>query len=94
MTLQFNGGARIPGPLGYFPGGAGGRVPGPIGRTLWDKQTPSPTPGAVAKAVKRTTMPPPTKDQDGKNVHVVTSPLYNSSKRGPAYDEVKQAPSV
>jgi hypothetical protein len=59
MTLQFNGSARIPGPLGRFLGGVGGRVPGPIGRTLWDKQTPSPTPGAVAKTVKRTTMPPP-----------------------------------
>ena len=94
MTLQFNGGARIPGPLGRFPGGVGGRVPGPIGRTLWDKQIPSPTPGAVAKAAKMTKMPPPTKDQDNKDVHVVASPLYNSSKKGPAYDEVKQAPSI
>ena len=89
MTLQFNGDARTPGPLGRFPGAVGGRVPGPIGRTLWDKQTPSPTPGAVAKAAKMTTMPPPTKDQDSKDVHVVTLPLYNSSKKGPAYDEVK-----
>jgi hypothetical protein len=52
VTLQFNGGARTPGPLGRFPGGVGGRVPGPIGRTLWDEQTTSPTPGAVAKALK------------------------------------------
>jgi hypothetical protein len=37
-----------------------------------------------------TTMPPHTKDQDSKDVHVVTLPLYNSSKKGPAYDEVKQ----
>ena len=94
MTLQFNGDARTPGPLGRFPGAVGGRVPGPIGRTLWDKQTPSPTPGAVAKAAKMTTMPPPTKDQDNKDVHVVTLPLYNSSKKGPAYDEVKQAPGI
>ena len=75
MTLQFNGSARTPGPLGRFPGAIGGRVPGPIGRTLWDKQTPSPTPGAVAKGAKMTTMPPPTKDQDSKDVHVVTLPL-------------------
>jgi hypothetical protein len=94
MTLQFNGGARTPGPLGRFPEGVGGRVPGPIGRILWDKQTPSPTPGAVTKAVKTTPMPPPTKDQDGKNVHVVTWPLYSPAKKGPAYGEVKQAPGI
>jgi len=41
-----------------------------------------------------TTMPPPTKDQDSKDVHVVTLPLYNSSKKGPAYDEVKQAHGI
>jgi hypothetical protein len=94
VTLQFNGGARTPGPLGRFPGGVGGRVPGPIGRPLWDEQTTSPTPGAVAKAPKKTPMPLPTKDQDGKNVHVFTWPLYNSSKKGPAYDDVKQAPGI
>jgi hypothetical protein len=39
-------------------------------------------------------MPPPTKDTDGKDVHVVTLPLFKSSKNVPAFDEVKQAPGI
>ncbi len=94
MTLQFRGGAQVPGPLGISPGNVGGRIPGPIGRTLWEKQSDSQTPGAVGKAVKTTTMPPPTKDPDSKDVHVVTWPLFNPSKKVPAFNEVKQAPGI
>jgi hypothetical protein len=39
-------------------------------------------------------MPPPTKDPDSKDVHVVTWPLFNSSKKVPAFNEVKQAPGI
>jgi len=51
-------------------------------------------PGAVAKAVKTTTMPPPTKDQDNKDVHEVTWSLFNPSKKVPEHSEVKQAPNL
>lgn len=94
MTFPFKGSARVPGPLGISLGGVGKRVPGPIGRTLWDKQSTSQAPGPAVKAVKTTTMPPPTKDQDSKDVHVVTWPLFKSSKNGPAFNEVKQAPGI
>jgi hypothetical protein len=30
-------------------------------------------------------------ESSGKDAHVVTSPLHNSSKKAPAYDDVKQA---
>jgi hypothetical protein len=79
VTLQFKGSPQ---------------VPAPIGRTLWDKQSTSQTPGTVTKAVKKTTMPPPTKDQDDKDVHVVTRPLFRGAKGAPAYDQVKQAPGI
>jgi hypothetical protein len=94
MTLQFKGGARVPGPLGISPEGVGGRAPGPIGVTLWQKQSTPPLPGTLAKVVKRTTMPPPTNDQDSRDVHVVTWPLFKSPKAGPAFNEVKQAPGI
>ena len=70
------------------------RVPGPTGRPLWDKQSTSQKPGTVTKATKTTKMPPPTKDQDGKDVHVITWPLFNGSKKSPAFNEVKQAPGL
>lgn len=89
MTIQF-GGARVPGPLGISPS-VGGRVPGPVGLTLWDKQSTLPVSGTLAKAAKTTTMPPPTNDQDSKDVHVVTWPLF---KKVPAHTEVKQAPGI
>ena len=92
MTLQF-GGAQVPGPLGISPGGPR-RLPGPIGLPLWEKQSAPAVPGTLAKAVKTTKMPPPTNDPDIKDVHVVTWPLFNSSKRVPAYNEVKQAPGI
>jgi hypothetical protein len=47
MTLQYRGGARVPGTLGTSPGGVGGRVPGPIGRTLWQKNSTLPEPAAT-----------------------------------------------
>ena len=84
---------RTPGPLGTSPGMVGGKQANPIGRTLWDKQSTSPAPSPT-KAVKKTVMPPPTKDQDSKDVHVVTLPLFNSSKKVPSYTEVKQAPGI
>ena len=71
----------------------GGRHSDPIGRTLWDKKTTSPDADAI-KAAKKTTMPPPTKDQDNKDVHVVTTSLFTSSKKVPSYTEVKQAPGI
>lgn len=57
MTLQYKGGARVPGPLGTFPDGIGGRAPGPIGRTLWDKQAPSPAPAAEVAAANQSSNP-------------------------------------
>jgi hypothetical protein len=93
MTLQNKGSARTPGPLGISPGSVGGRVPGPLGNRLWDKQSaPSGQPTPV-KAVKKTVMPLPTNDHDSKDVHVVTGPLF-SSDRGPALEEVQQAPGI
>jgi hypothetical protein len=38
-------------------------------------------------------MPPPTNDQDSKDVHVITWPLY-ASNSGPALADVKQAPGI
>jgi hypothetical protein len=64
-----------------------------MGRTLWDKQSPSQTQTPVTKNVKTTKMPPPTKDQDNKDVHVITSPLFNA-KNVPAFTEIKQAPGI
>lgn len=93
MIDQPKGGARIPGPLGASPGSLGGRVPGPVGRTLWDKKTQA-AQGAVTKAVKTTVMPLPTNDHDNKDVHPVAFALYNSKKKGPAFDDIKQAPSI
>jgi hypothetical protein len=90
---QFIGSAQVPGPLGIPPTGVGRRVPGPMGRTLWDKQSTSQTQTPVTKNVKKTTMPPPTNDHENKDVHVITTPLYNA-KNVPAFTEVKQAPGI
>jgi hypothetical protein len=52
-------------------------------------------PGPVVAANKiTTTMPPPTTDQDSKDVYEVTWPLFNSSKKVPAHSDVKQAPNL
>jgi calpain family cysteine protease len=88
MTLQYKGGARVPGPLGISPGGIGGRIPGPIGRTLWQKPSTPPAPGAVAKAVKKTKMPRPAKDGQTKNAHEVTWKLFGMG--APRTGDVKQ----
>ena len=94
MTLPFQGDARHPGPMGISPGLVPGRVPGPIGLVLWDKKSNAPAQGNVTKAAKMTKMPPPTKDSDSKDVHVVTLPLFNSSKNIPSPDDVMQAPGI
>ena len=91
MSIQYRGTARAPGPLGVTPGGGGGRAPGPVGNTLWDKQSNVPPPG-TAKAVKKTTMPAPTNDQDSKDVHAVPWALFGS--RSPTFEDVKQAPGL
>src|SRR5438034_8727323 len=91
MALQFKGGARVPGPLGGSPGGVAGRTPGPIGTPLWDQQTSKPAPSTlanVAKAIKKTVMPPPTHDDDNRDVHVVDWPLFSNE---PAFTQVMQA---
>jgi len=94
MVFQIRGSARVPGPLGKNPGGMGEQLPGPLGRWLWDQQsTPSGQTSAV-KAAKKTTMPPPTNDQVSKDVHVVTWPLYNPSKKVPALEDVQQSPFI
>lgn len=90
MTIRDDSRARVPGPIGSSPGGTAGRIPGPLGFASIVVMAP----GAVAKAVKTTTMPPPTNDQDNKDVHEVTWPLFNPSKKIPAHTEVKQAPSL
>jgi hypothetical protein len=86
------GRARVPGPLGVNPGAVGGRRPGPAGMPLWDKKTVAPE-AAPTKAVISTTMPPPTKDSDSRDVHEVTWPLF-TSKSSPDFREVKQAPNL
>ncbi len=88
MTIRNDSRARVPGPLGPSPGGVAGRIPGPLRFASIVFMAPA----AVAKAVKTTTMPPPTNDQDNKDVHEVTWPLFNPSKKVPAFSEVKQAP--
>ncbi len=93
MTIPYRGGARVPGSAGISPGGLGGRVPGPTGQTLWQKQSHSGT-GTLTKAVKTTIMPPPTKDQTSKDVHEITWPLFNSTKKFPSYKEVMQSPNI
>jgi len=87
MTIRNDSRARVPGPLGPSPGGVAGRIPGPLRFASIVFMAPA----AVAKAVKTTTMPPPTNDQDNKDVHEVTWPLFNPSKKVPAFSEVKQA---
>jgi len=93
MTQQFHGWAHVPGPLGIYPGSAGGRIPGPLGNRLWDKQSNVAAQNATAKGAKKTIMPLPTNDQDSKDVHVITWPLY-ATKSGPALADVKQAPGI
>jgi hypothetical protein len=39
MTLRSDHRARIPGPLGSVPEGAGTRGPGPIGLHVWNSPT-------------------------------------------------------
>jgi len=88
MTIR-DPGSRLPGPLGITPGnvtGSRGRLPGPLGIASIIFMAPK----AVAKAVAKTTiMPPPLKDDQDKDVHEVTWPLF-SSKKVPSYTEVKQ----
>ena len=88
---DFNGRARVPGPLGMSPDAAGGRLPGPVGRPLWQKATVTQAP-SPAKGVIATKMPPPTKDQDNRDVHEVKLPLYAGG--GPDFREVQQAPNL
>jgi len=105
MTIR--GHSQLPGPLGLSRGGDGGRLPGPIGTlwndggwvpgpigTWWDKQSNPTASGTVSKAVKITPMPPPTNDQDSKDVHVVLLPLFDPNKKVPSFNEVKQAPAI
>jgi len=102
-------GGRVPGPAGTFwdggrvpdPAGTwwddGGWAPQPIG-TLWDQQSNPPASGAATKAVKKTTMPAPTKEaangDPDRDVHVFLLPLFNSKDNAPAFAEVKQAPGI
>lgn len=88
---DYYGKARTPGLLGVNPGVAG-RGPVPRGIPLWDKQTVTPAP-APGKAAIATTMPPPTKDDDGRDVHQVDLPLF-SSQSSPLFGEVQQAPNL
>ena len=90
MTTRESGRGSVPGPLGIVPGtvtGSRGRLPGPLGfASILVMDT------AVAKlAVKTTTMPPPTKDHDNKDVHAVTTALFKGT---PAFSEVQQAPGI
>jgi len=95
MAFQYSGNARVPGPLGKYPGSVGGRLPKPLGNQLWDQQSTSSSGQTPAvKTVKKTPMPPPTNDHDGKDVHVVTWPRLNSSTTAPALDDIMQAPGI
>lgn len=85
MTIQYRGTAHPPGPIGLNST----RPPG----TLWQKSSVKPTPNAT-QAVKKTVMPLPLDDTTSKDAHAVTVPLFNASKRGPAFDDVQQAPSL
>lgn len=85
MTIQYRGTAHPPGPVGI-------NSPQPP-NTLWQKQTVKPTPNTT-QAVKKTVMPLPLDDTTSKDAHVVTLPLFNAAKRGPAFDDVQQAPSL
>ena len=90
MTIRDDNRARVPGPVGSIVGAAAGRIPGPLGF-----QVVIMAPAPVAGATKiLTVMPPPTDDQDNKDVHEVTWPLFNPSKKGPVHSDVKQAPSL
>lgn len=82
MTLPYQGTAHPPGPAG---------LSGPTGNTLWQKPTHTPPPNATP-AVRKTVMPLPLDDSTSKNAHAVTLPLFN--QRGPAFDDVQQAPSL
>ena len=76
------------------PGVKGGTPPGPLGQTLWQKQSTTPTAGATAQPVKTLTMPPPTKDQDDRDLHEIPWPLYNPDKGLPAWEDIVQAPNL
>ena len=93
MAQEQRGWASVPGPLGKYADREGGRLPGPLGNRLWDKQSNVSGQDATPKGAKQTTMPPPTNDQDSKDVHVITWPLY-ASKSGPALADIKQAPGI
>jgi hypothetical protein len=75
-----------------YPDAIGGRLPGPAGVPLWQKKDAAPAP-APAKAAVATTMPPPTKDNDGRDVHEVTWPLFAASG-SPQVKDVQQAPNL
>jgi hypothetical protein len=60
---------------------------------LWQKQSSSPPPNST-KAVTKTVMPLPLDDTTSKDAHAVPLPLFNAAKRGPAFDDVQQAPSL
>jgi Calpain family cysteine protease len=75
-----------PGPWGPTTGGIG------AGRPLWTKGSPPPSPPALKSAAVATKMPGPTKDNDSREVHEVTWPLYAANS--PAVREVRQAGSL
>jgi hypothetical protein len=91
MRIRDDSRARIPGPLGTSPGGAAGRIPGPLGFASIVVMAP----GAVATAVKTTTMPPPTNDQDNKDGDLASiQPVQENSSthRGQAGAKPRQLP--
>ena len=101
MTIQYRGGARLPGPLGIGSWDSslpvpGARLPGPIGNQLWDKNSVTPSQTPSTKAAKTTMMPVPTKGLTGeapdKDVHAITLPLFNGSE--PRLEDVQQAPGI
>jgi hypothetical protein len=65
-----------------------------VGRTLWQKQSTVPTAGATAQPAKTLKMPPPTNDQDDRDLHEVKWPLYNPAKPQPAFEDIVQAPNL
>ena len=86
MALPFQGGGRVPSPLGTLSGGFDQWTPGPAGNTLWDKQTVQPAPSNAAHVTKKTKMPKAA-DHD-QYLHLFLPPLFAS--KDPAPGDVQQ----
>jgi len=83
MTLQYKG-ARVPWPLGLYPGALGGRIPGPLGFEHVDVSK------GTATRIATKTLAMPASTSGSSTIIRARAVTWNLSKKSPLTEDVKQ----